>query len=132
MDPTSAPNNLVNERIKLIRSHLRLQSKELAARAGISSSELSLVEKQLRNPKLDTLQKLAAALDVSVGYLIGEEDNEVSLPRALSRQSLKVFVRRSRLSDGERAQLETIVHLPSAPKTADGWRDFLVNMAHLK
>ena len=85
----------VGERIKAIRQERRLQGKELADRAHISASLISLIEKRSRLPGTETLQEIAKALDVSTGYLLGEEDVDLALPEALASQSFKIFLRRN-------------------------------------
>lgn len=122
---------IVSERIQAIRRYRRFQSKELADLAGVSPAEITLIEQRQRKPQLDTLQRLAAALDVSVGFLIGEEDDDCPLLAALSRQSLKVFLRRNQVSADDRKNLQSIVHLASAPKSEQEWKDFLSNFRHL-
>jgi transcriptional regulator with XRE-family HTH domain len=118
---------IVSERIQAIRRYRRLQGKELADLAGVSPAEITLIEQRQRKPQLETLQRLAAALDVSVGFLIGEEDDDCPLLTALSRQSLKVFLRRNTISDENRKLMQIIVHLSSAPKSEQEWKDFLSN-----
>lgn len=44
----------------------------LAAGAGSSHSMISLIERQLRNPTLDTLLRLCSVLEVDLGDLINE------------------------------------------------------------
>lgn len=123
---------ILNERIKAIREYRRLQGRKLAAKAGISASELSLIESQARSPKLDTLQKLAAALDVSVAYLIGDEDEKLDLPKALAYQSLKLFVKRNPTSHYEKRRLDGIANLVSAPKSEQEWKDFVANFRYMR
>jgi transcriptional regulator with XRE-family HTH domain len=43
---------------------------ELAIKAGLSQPMISYVERGLRNPTLDTLLRIAAALDVDLSRLI--------------------------------------------------------------
>lgn len=42
----------------------------LAERAGLSQGAISLVERDLRNPTLDTLLRIAEVLEVDLGKLI--------------------------------------------------------------
>jgi len=42
----------------------------LGARAGLSQSMISLVERDLRNPTLDTLLRIAEVLEVDLGTII--------------------------------------------------------------
>ena len=43
---------------------------QLAQKAGLSLSMISFVERELRKPTLETLLRIAAALDVELGALI--------------------------------------------------------------
>jgi transcriptional regulator with XRE-family HTH domain len=119
---------IVNQRIRQIREHKRLRSQELATMAGLSASAISLLEKQMRTPKVDTLQRIAAALEVSTSYLLGEEDTELALSEALSRQSLKIFLRRNKVSKRDRGYLETVSSQSSAPQAVRGWADLISNV----
>lgn len=123
---------IANERIRQIREYRGLKSKELARLAGLSTSEVSLLESRMRTPKVDTLQRIAAALDVSTSYLLGEEDANLSLPEALARQSLKIFLRDNPISDADGAYLKAISLQGSAPKTVQGWKDLVLNLAIYK
>lgn len=96
--------------------------------AGLSASAISLLEKQMRTPKVDTLQRIAAALEVSTSYLLGEEDTELALSEALSRQSLKIFLRRNKVSKRDRGYLETVSSQSSAPQAVRGWADLISNV----
>jgi transcriptional regulator with XRE-family HTH domain len=123
-----AKNFGVNDRIKSVRLFHRLQSKELARRAKISPSELTLIERHRRVPTVETLLKLADALEVSVGFLVGSEDQNLTLPEALAQQTLRLFLQRMPITDSDREDLEMIAKLPSAPKTVQQWTDLIVNM----
>lgn len=117
-----------NERIRETRLHRRLRSSELAGMANISLAEVSLIERRMRAPKTDTLQRIAAALEVSTSYLLGEEDAPLELPQALSRQSLKIFLREAEVSAGEEAYLMRLRDLTSAPDSVRGWKNLLENL----
>lgn len=62
----------VNEKIKCIRKEKGLTQKELGDRlGGISQQQIGQWETGKANPKYETLQKIAAALDVDIIELIG-------------------------------------------------------------
>jgi transcriptional regulator with XRE-family HTH domain len=44
----------------------------VAANSGLSYQMVSFVEKEMRNPTLDTLLRIAAALDVDIAKIIGK------------------------------------------------------------
>lgn len=48
----------------LLRSRVDLSQEETAERAGLHKTELSLLERGLRLPRLDTLIKLSGAIEV--------------------------------------------------------------------
>lgn len=79
--------NEVGKRVRKRRTALKLTQEELAALTGLDDSYISLLERgQRRNPGLDTLQKLAHALQTSISYLIGETDDEEPLPKIAAHQ----------------------------------------------
>ena len=52
------------------RERRGLSMNELAARAGLSQQMVSYVEREMRNPTLETLLRMAGALDVDLGKLL--------------------------------------------------------------
>ena len=56
--------------LRILRAIRGVSQKELAARAGISTSMASLVEAHQRVPSLRTLETYAACLDVNLHTLI--------------------------------------------------------------
>lgn len=62
----------VGKRIKSVRNGSGLTQKELAMRANMSRSYLADVESDRYNPSLDTLVKIADALNTSVDRLTGD------------------------------------------------------------
>ena len=59
--------------IRLLREARRdrgLSMNVLAQRAGLSQSMISLVERDLRNPTLDSLLRIAHVLEVDLGKII--------------------------------------------------------------
>ncbi len=49
----------------------------VAQRAGLSHSIVSLVERDLRNPTLDTLLRIAEAIEIDLGEIITRARKEV-------------------------------------------------------
>lgn len=62
------------QRIKLARRNAGLTQKELGQKLGITYQTLAQWENDLRKPKFDTLKRIADALGVPVGELLGLED----------------------------------------------------------
>lgn len=67
-------------RIKDRRLKLEFSIKNLSERIGVTSSLISQIEKGKAFPSIVTLKKVAEALSTTVGELIGENQNKVSLP----------------------------------------------------
>ena len=59
--------------IKRIRTNMELSQMEFAAECGISTEILSLIEREKTDPKLSTLQKMAAYVGCEVTDLIKVE-----------------------------------------------------------
>ena len=59
--------------IKTIRKQMRESQIEFAAHCGISAEALSLLERERSDPKLSTMQKLAAYMDQTVSDLLNTE-----------------------------------------------------------
>lgn len=57
------------ENLHSVRQRRRMSQEELAARAGVNRTQISLMEGGKRLPRLDTLIKLAGALEVDVTRL---------------------------------------------------------------
>lgn len=60
--------------IKAARRKAGMTQKELGAKLGVAYQTLAQWENDLRNPKLDTLQRIASALGVPVQELISDWD----------------------------------------------------------
>lgn len=65
----------IGDRIKIVRKQKRLSQRALAERIGVSTVGVTQWETNKRNPKADTVQKIADALKVPVEYLLGESDD---------------------------------------------------------
>lgn len=64
-------------RLKELRKAQGISQAELADRAGVSRQAISFYEKEKRHPKIETWQKMADVLDVSVNYVRGDIDTEL-------------------------------------------------------
>jgi len=120
---------IVNERIRQVRVYRKLTSKELATKAGVSTSEISLIERQMRRPKTETLQRIAAALEVSSSYLLSELNANLPMEAALAKESFQIFLRDTSLTPEETHWLRAVAEKPSAPNTVRGWQDLVANLS---
>jgi transcriptional regulator with XRE-family HTH domain len=61
---------------------------QLAPKAGLSQSALSLIERGLRMPALDTLLRIAEVLEVRLGdILLKAEAEGVAIPKASKKKA---------------------------------------------
>lgn len=66
----------VGARIRALREARGWEQKDLAFRAGVHPSTISLIERDARQAcRAETLAKIAKALNTTVGYLVGEEES---------------------------------------------------------
>jgi transcriptional regulator with XRE-family HTH domain len=64
------------------RKRRGLSMNQVAERSGLSQGMISLVEHDLRNPTLDTLLRIADALDLDLSVVIKRADKAVRSARA--------------------------------------------------
>lgn len=79
----------IGQAIKLARSKRQLSQADLAKRAGLSVSYLSLLERNRRDPPLSTINSIASALvmPVEILFFLGSEDRDLGkLNRDLAAQ----------------------------------------------
>ena len=63
-----------SEKLAALRRQRGLTQAELAAQLGLSKSAVSMYERGRREPELELLQAMADLFGVSVGTLLGRED----------------------------------------------------------
>lgn len=78
----------ISQRIKKVRKQKGLSQTELGERIGVSQQVITNYERNIREPDIETLLKIAGALDVSLEMLIGEKPlkPENSTSRALQKR----------------------------------------------
>lgn len=59
------------ERIRAIRIEKKLTQKQVGDRCGMADSNIRAYELGKANPKIETLQRIATALEVPIGFLLG-------------------------------------------------------------
>ena len=63
--------------IRKARRDLDLSQEALAARAGLSSKHVGEIERANKDPRITTILKLAAALDLTAGELFARFDERL-------------------------------------------------------
>ena len=72
------------QRIQKARKAAGLSQKELGLKLEVSGSMIGQYENDLRKPKLETLQKIASALEVPVAYLLGSMNDKGAIDLGLT------------------------------------------------
>ena len=67
---TNALRKIVALNMRVRRAELDITQEELALRTGITQAYLSGIEREKRNPSLDNIQKIAAALELTPPALL--------------------------------------------------------------
>jgi transcriptional regulator with XRE-family HTH domain len=62
---------VVGRRISELRKEIGISQEEMGYRAGLHRTAAGELERGIRVPRIDTLLKVAAALEVSIGELVG-------------------------------------------------------------
>jgi transcriptional regulator with XRE-family HTH domain len=98
--------------IKLIRTSSGLKQKDIAAKLGVTSNYISLVESGNREPSVSLLKKLATILGVPVGlFFLWDGDDPASSKTNIDQlrdllaqlEAMYVFANRSRSRKGSTA-----------------------------
>lgn len=112
--------------IKAARKKAGVTQEELGKKIGVSGSSMAQWENDLRNPKLDTLQRIAAALGVGVAQLMppdnywedtdGNGHTEPMEPPAAAPKD-RIDAALDRLNDeGQEKAAERVEELTEIPK----------------
>ncbi|HGU6173175.1 TPA: helix-turn-helix domain-containing protein [Escherichia coli] len=69
---------MLNERLKKIRKERGLSLRALAEKSGISKSTLNDIETGKSNPSVETLTKIAKALNIEISYFFSDENDTMN------------------------------------------------------
>lgn len=115
----------VAENIKRIRKEKNLTQKQLGEKCGMSESTLRQYEIGYRNPKLETIVRIAAALEISVFELMDKEDF------IAQKNELKGFLTPEKQKKSE--EIEEWIELYSQGKTEiNSWNRELELLNHFR
>ena len=87
------------KKIAALRKNKKLSQTELAKKLNTSVSVISRYERDEMNPSIDTAKRLANLLDTSVGYLLGETEDDQLLkdPKMIERlKDIKSFAQKEK------------------------------------
>lgn len=76
----------LGSRIRALRQGRRMTLRALSARAGVTESFLSQVEREVTSPSIASVQRIAHALDLSIAQLFAEEPSPGRVVRREARR----------------------------------------------
>lgn len=68
------PEYSLSERLKFLRESRKLTQGEMAKLAGLSQATIAHIEKGSKDPSVESLNKIASALDVHIATLFAADD----------------------------------------------------------
>lgn len=93
----------LGERIKERRKIIGLTQSDLAG-SNLSSGMVSLIERNLTNPSLKTIEQLSEKLGVSVNYLLNNEETDINTieNKQIALNMLKGLIKAQKIEEAER------------------------------
>lgn len=96
------------DRIKEARKQKKISQEKLSEMLNVSQSAISSYESGARKPDIDFLPQIAKALDVSVSYLLGrDEEQPQAAPKYSTDQRKEIVLKK--LEKKSLAKLEAIL-----------------------
>ena len=112
----------IGEKIRNLRKQKNMSLRELAQITGLSKTTLGDLEKDVKNPSLDTLEKIAVAFKMSPAELLKETDSTDELMESAKNSSSEILAGLSKSGD----LLKVLYRAKDAPKeTMDQMAVFL-------
>lgn len=109
--------NKIGNRITECREALKLNRAQLAVNSSLTAAAITQFEKNDRTPSMESLSKLADALNVSVDYLFGRESKKEI---QADPKTLAMFRGLNELSSADKDFiLKTYEHLKNKSKPDD-------------
>jgi transcriptional regulator with XRE-family HTH domain len=112
----------IGEKIRSLRKQKNMSLRELAQVTGLSKTTLGDLEKDVKNPSLDTLEKIAVAFEVTPAELLKETESAEELMESAKNSSSEILAGLSKSGD----LLKVLYRAKDAPKeTMDQMAVFL-------
>ncbi len=107
-----------SERLRLLRKEKGLNQTQLADELNVTIGTVSVWERGVRKPEVDTLERICRYFDVSLGYLLGsidirqlpeEQETGVWSPENDHDVMLKYMIRYSQLSEESKEAIKIVI-----------------------
>ena len=77
---------MLGDKIRLVRTNRGFSQEELAEAANLTRESINRIEKGTLKTKLETISVIAGILDISIDYLLSNENEPSSDPEAEIRE----------------------------------------------
>ena len=117
----------IGERLKELRKNQRITLRQLALKSKVSKAYLSQLENErFSNPSTEIITKLCYALGVSVGVILGLENNPtITSSKVNVPLNLITLAEEEKLNEEELSMLSGISYKGKQPKSIEDWRAVL-------
>ncbi len=99
----------IGDRIKELRTKLKMTQTDLANRVGLSYIQVGRYETQKSKPSSEILQKLAAALETTTDYLMNGGSDEVVSAQLTDKELLSQFKEVEKLNKEDKYLIKTFI-----------------------
>lgn len=106
---------MAKNRIAMLRKEQRMNQRELGERLGVGQTTVSAWETGKNEPDNDSMNTMAQMFGVSIGYLVGYENDEIT--RGLTQEQI-----RARYEEKEREK-EIAAYLKAKERERQGFSD---------
>ncbi len=95
------------KRLKEVRTSKKISQEELSSRIGIHANHLSRYERDLTQPSIEVVKKIAKALEISIDALVfGEANNEGNLS---DNELISLFKNIENFSNEDKTIVKTLI-----------------------
>ena len=101
-------NKIFGCRLKQIRTRFAITQEELALKCNMQPSHIGQLERGIKSPTLETLDKIATGIGISISDLVDFE-SEIEIPNNFDEQTNKILARVQKMSRTKKTQILTIV-----------------------
>jgi len=117
----------IGERLKELRKNQGITLTQLALKSKVSKAYLSQLENErFSNPSTEIITKLCYALGVSVGVILGLENNPtITSSKVNVPLNLITLAEEEKLNEEELSMLSGISYKGKQPKSIEDWRAVL-------
>jgi transcriptional regulator with XRE-family HTH domain len=101
-------SKIFGNRLREIRTELKITQEELAFKCDMQPSHIGQLERGIKSPTLDTLNKIALGIEVNISELV-DFDSKLTIPNIFDEKTNKIVARIQKLKPNEKNQVLSII-----------------------